>query len=82
MSIPIAVQQQPRKNVPQMSKGSRRMMGSVSQPKPTLDSQIYYKSSPQIPDIYSNNIMSVSNKIITTTSDDDDEEYVLMYDSK
>ena len=74
MPIQDTVQHQ-RKNVPQMSNGSRRLLG-LGNSKPTLDSQSFYKSS----HLTESNISAISNKI--TTSDDDDEEYVLMYDSK
>ncbi len=75
MPIKNNLNQQPRKNVPQMSNGSRRLLG-LGNPKPTLDSQSFYKSS----NLTESNFSAISNKL--PSSDDDDEEYVLMYDSK
>jgi len=55
--------------IPQMSKGSRRLMGlDTKQSKGLTNSRS------------TDNNLSSTNKL--STSDDDDEEYVLMYDAK
>lgn len=70
--------------IPQMSKGSRRLMGldTKQQSKQGSNISLYKNTNTTLNNSRSNNDPNLSSTNKLSTSDDDDEEYVLMYDAK